>query len=275
MWEAAVAFQSIERAFVLVLALGVALGAAAGRGLSRPENADPKVPPEICAWVHRLHRAALAHIAADPESATRLARSFGYAQYAHPWSMCGPLTASILYRAGVLQDPAMIPAFWLLDPDSRTDQRLLERAFPPERYRRYDFLDLPISMFDFQAFPLVPGDVLYLYGGLKWRAFEHVMVVTYVDRAGRAYSVSNVGTPVGFVVQQILLYDPHAPGRGYFYWWNDHGKKEMLGGLTGTGGFTVWRPRFLLPYVEALARGACAWKFSGLWLSEDGLAAEE
>lgn len=222
-----------------------------------PIPEDP-VPPEVCAWVQRLRLAALKHIAATPEDAEALARALGYAQYAHPLTMCGPLMASILWEAGLLPDPDMIPEFWLLDPDE--DQHLLQRAFPPARWQRFDFYNIPISMFDFSTFPLIPGDVVYLYSGWKWRGFEHVLVVSHVDAQGRVYAVNNVGTPKGYVVKEALLYDPQDPSDGYFIWWNDHTKKAWLGGLTGTAGLTVWRQKWLMPYVRALARGACAWR---------------
>lgn len=237
---------------IVVWGLG---GWTAVRSSPVPEEA---VPPEICAWVRRLRLAALKHVAPTPASAEALARGLGYAQYAHPLTMCGPLTASILWEAGVLPDAQMIPEFWLLDPDQ--DEALLRRAFPPDRWARFDFYNIPISMFDFRSFPLIPGDVVYLYSGWKWRGFEHVLVVSYVDSQGGVYAVSNVGTPKGYVVKEALLYDPQDPSDGYFIWWNDHTKKSWLGGLTGTAGFTVWRQRRLMPYVQALAQGACAWR---------------
>ncbi len=224
--------------------------------MQTPPMPTNQLPPEVCAWVRMLRRAALKHRAPTPQSALALARSLEYAEHAHPLTMCGPLAASILWEAGVLPRRSMIPEFWLLDPD--VDQRLLEEAFPPERWRRFDFYNIPISMFDFRRFPLIPGDVVYLYAGWRYRGFEHVLVVSYVDPQGRVYAVNNVGTPEGYIVDEVLLYDPNDPTQGYFIWWNDHSKKAWLGGLTGTAGFSVWRQKWLMPYASLLARGVCA-----------------
>ncbi len=245
---------SLSLVFGVVLGWGIVLSDSPVAPVS-----DENVPPEVCLWTRKVRLAALRHMAPTPEEAEALARSLGYAEYAHPLTMCGPLTASILWEAGLLPDPEMIPDFWLLDPD--VDRALLQKAFPEDVWERFDFYNSPISMFDFRAFPLVPGDVVYLYAGMKWRGFEHLLVVSYVDPEGRVYAVTNAGTPKrGYVVDEFLLYDPRNPDTGYFIWWNDHTKKTWLGGLTGTAGFTVWRMKWLMPYVNALARGICAWQ---------------
>ncbi len=256
------------RSMALWLGVIVVWGMGGRIAIGAPPVPESPVPPEVCLWVQRLRLAALKHVAATPEAAESLARTLGYAQYAHPLTMCGPLTASILWEAGVLSDPGMIPEFWLLSPNE--NKALLRRAFPSGRWQRFDFYNIPISMFDFHTFPLIPGDVVYLYSGRKWRGFEHVLVVSYVDAQDRVYAVSNVGTPKGYVVKEVLLYDPQDPSDGYFIWWNDHTKKSWLGGLTGTAGFTVWRQKWLMPYARALAQGACAWRPPVLDLWSEG-----
>ena len=42
-----------------------------------------------------------------------------------------------------------------------------------------------------------------------------------------------------FAIQEVMLYDPTQPGVGKFYDWTN--VKNYALGLTGLGGFEVWR----------------------------------
>ncbi len=241
--------------FIAGLVFGALLGpqrVARAYGL-----AEEAVPPEVCAWVRRLRQTSHRYLASTPQAATQIARTLIPARYPDASSVCGPLAASLLADMDLLPE-RLIPEFWLINP--RTDKGLLAQAFPEALYVRYDF-STPVGLFDFSRFPLVPGDVVYLYSGRRYRGFEHILVVTWVTPAGRVYGLSNVYDPKtqGYVIREILLYDLRDPRQGYFRWWNDPRKKRQVGGSTGTAGFTVWRQKALLPYVEALARGACAY----------------
>jgi hypothetical protein len=150
--------------------------------------------------------------------------------------VCGPLSAILLREAGVLPADTDLHAFWLLDP--AINQPTLQTYFPQERFAWYHF-DTPMHEFDFAAFPLLPGDFLYLYPGRNG-TFEHMITVTKVDEAGRAYTVSNLNTTAGFVIRELMLYDPAQPGVGQIYDWANIELNKWLG-LTGGAGFDLWR----------------------------------
>jgi hypothetical protein len=184
-----------------------------------------------------LYTASLAYIANSPAAAIPIARSLGYAQgEGDPNSMCGPLAIAILRDAGLINKYVDPQAFWLWRPDKNPE--LAEITFPADRFTHYQF-PAALNNFDFKSFPLEPGDFLYLYAGNDNISYEHMLVVNRVDPAGRAYSVTNIKTDGGFIVQEVMLYDPSQPGVGQFYEWTD--RQNYKNGLTGTGGFELWR----------------------------------
>jgi hypothetical protein len=152
--------------------------------------------------------------------------------------MCGPLTLAILRDTGIIEPYVNLKDFWLIRPDKNPD--IIKRTFPAERFEHFYF-NTPINEFDFAVFPLKPGDVLYLYAGSAG-TFEHVLVVTRVDEAGRVFSVSNINTSKDnyYIIQEVMLYDPNLSGIGQFYEWTDREKNKWIG-LTGYGGFDLWR----------------------------------
>jgi hypothetical protein len=199
----------------------------------------------------RLYRGSLNFLADNPEDATVVVRDhINYLQSnaEDPSLACGPISAAILRDAGLLPPDTDVHGFWLLDPRTRTSQIILETYFPPEHYQWYEF-DVSTTEFDFQAFPLLPGDFIYLYAG-SHGTFEHIITVTRVDEAGRAYTVSNLHTEEGFVIRELMLYDPNQPGVGQFYDWMNRELNGMLG-MTGDGGFDLWRP--LAPVQDYVA----------------------
>lgn len=216
---------------------------------SATETPDPPLTPTptprgALTWEQeqRLYQASLKYLADNEEDATLIVRDqIDYLQGIgeDPSLACGPLSAVILRDAGLLPPDTDLHGFWLLDPRMRTSQIVLETYFPRNRYEWYQF-DTSTIEFDFEEFPLLPGDFVYLYTGLNG-TFEHIITVTRVDEAGRAYTVSNLNTEEGFVIRELMLYDPSQPGVGQFYDWMNREINGWLG-MTGDGGFDLWRP---------------------------------
>lgn len=190
----------------------------------------------------RLYETSLKFLANNEDDATIIVRDqIDYLESIgeHPSLVCGPLSAVILRDAGLLPLDVDLHGFWLLDPRLRPSQIILETYFPPDRFEWYQF-DTSTTEFDFEAFPLLPGDFIYLYTGING-TFEHIITVSRVDEAGRAYTVSNLATQDGFVICELMLYDPNDPGVGQFYDWMNREINAWLG-MTGDGGFDLWRP---------------------------------
>jgi hypothetical protein len=184
----------------------------------------------------RLQEASLDYLALTPADGSQIARSLNIVKDGgDPTNICGPLSIAILSDAGILDPYIKIRDFWLLNPT--TDRRLLDQTFPSERFDHFQF-STPVNEMDWKSFPLTPGDFLYLYAGSKG-TFEHMLVVTRVDEFGRAYSVTNHATPEGFVIDEVMLYDPSDPGLGKFSEWANRQNNKI--GTTGFGGFELWR----------------------------------
>ena len=196
----------------------------------------------------RLYKASLAYLADDEEDAIYIARSLDYVPNAgHPASMCGPLAVGILRDAMLIDRYVDLESFWLLNPrDDYTVRAILEKYFPREHYQWYQ-TSTPINYYDFKSYPLYTGDFLYLFAGRRG-TFEHMIVVTRVDDAGRAYSVSAQEDSNGYSIKEVMLYDPNSPGEGYFYEITDNANTEF--GLTGLGGFWMWRRLTPIPAIN-------------------------
>jgi hypothetical protein len=201
-----------------------------------PVPGDPGgdvLSPEV---QHELYLVSQAYLADTTAAAIPLARSMSFAQgNGDPSSMCGPLAISILRDAGFIDKYTDLQAFWLWRPSD--NPHLAEITFPSARFQHFRFAQ-PLDQFDFRSFPLKAGDFLYIYAG-DAGTFEHMLVVTRLDAAGRVYSVTNVKTAAGFIVREELLYDPARPGSGQFYAWTD--RRNLKLGLTGFAGFELWR----------------------------------
>jgi hypothetical protein len=154
--------------------------------------------------------------------------------------ICGPLSLAILQSAGLIESEDIIPYdFWLLNPFIGKDRALINRVFPKEKYEDILFRP-PINKFDWSAQPLQPGDFLFIKHGTGGN-FDHILVVNRVDRQMRAYSVTNFGTPDGYIIDEVVLYDPNDPNVGIFHTWTE--KENAALGSTGFGGFELWRLR--------------------------------
>lgn len=210
--------------------------------LRRPELQTPEARGD---WVARLREVADQYLTDDPDETTSIAHTLNYVGngYEDPSNMCGPLAAAILREAGLLPKTTgplqKLKSFWLAQGIRKDESPW--RFFPKQEYQLFSY-DTPINLFDFTAWPLVPGDIVYTYAGVG--EYEHIFVVTEVRNDGRAYSVTNQEQPDGdFLIEKVLLYDPQDPTAGAF---RDAWIRDSWGvGRTGLGGFDVLRHRAL------------------------------
>lgn len=199
----------------------------------------------------RLYEVSLTYLASTEREANTIARKLGFAgPGSHASNMCGPLAVALLRDAGLIEVYVDLHDFWLLQMDKHPS--VVYEVFPPAKFDYYHF-DTPLNEFDFATFPLFPGDFLYLYAGPKG-TFNHMLTVTRVDAAGRAYTVTNLNGPDGYTIQEAMLYDPAEPGVGLFYDYTDRQKNRYYG-LTGYGGFDLIRRKVppILPSEEEQA----------------------
>lgn len=187
-----------------------------------------------------LNIASLKYVAPTTPEAIRIAQEINFiGEDGHPSNMCGPLSIAILRDAGILSPDTNPGKFWLLDPKRDSTRKLLANTFPKEHFENIRF-NTPLNQFDWNSFPLQPGDFLYIYAGVGGN-FEHMLVVNRVDYQLRTYAVTNHATPDGFVITEILLYDPTDPNAGIFRTWTE--RHNAMLGSTGFGGFELWRLR--------------------------------
>ena len=191
-----------------------------------------------------LAAAARAYISPTPQDALATAINLGYlGRNPNPATMCGPLALAILQDLGLVDKELPLVSFYYLNPRPGHDDRLLQNVFPPDRFEKIVHEE-SIGSIDYSKYPLYPGDFLYLFAGDSG-SYEHMLVISRVDEAGRAFAVTNINTDVGVIVDEVMLYDPSQPGVGQFYEWTDW-ENRMIG-RTGYGGFWLWRP---LPVKE-------------------------
>jgi len=209
-----------------------------------PESAQDVLTGE---QQQRLQDASKDYIALTAADGIRMARSLNIVKDdGDPTNVCGPLSIAILRDAGLLDPYIKIRDFWLLNPDN--NRKLLDQTFPTGHYEHFLFSS-PLNEMDWGTFPLTPGDFIYIYAG-PGGTFEHMLVVTRVDNAGRAFSVTNHATPDGFVIDEVLLYDPAQPETGKFFEWTERRNSKL--GSTGFGGFELWR--LAVPFREKSPR---------------------
>jgi hypothetical protein len=186
--------------------------------------------------LQRLQDASRVYVAQTQVDSIQMARSLNIVKEGgDPTNICGPLSIAILRDAGIVDPYIKIRDFWLLNPSD--NRRLLDQTFPPEQFDHFQS-SIPLNEMDWNSFPLLPGDFLYLYAGSQG-TFEHMLVVTRVDDNGRAYAVTNHATSDGFVIDEVMLYDPANPGLGKFSEWTN--RQNNNNGRTGFGGFELWR----------------------------------
>lgn len=191
----------------------------------------------------RLYQASIAFVAPTIRESRLVASAINRQQFSDPSTTCGPLSIAILQSAGLLGDHIIPHDFFLLNPDQGLDREILERTFPAERYTRSRY-KIKLNKVDWREQPLLPGDFIYIYMGSEGN-FEHMLVVTRTDSAGRAFSVTNFNTDQGFIIDEVVLYDPGDPGTGIFMQWTSRAKQLL--GSTGFAGYEVWRLKGMLP----------------------------
>jgi len=208
------------------------------------DTATPAVKPQDNGDVitpvqkERLYQASLKYIATNEVDAIKIARGMNFVHNdGHPASMCGPLSIAILMDAGLMEKYMDLHEFWELNPRPGYNENTMKTFFPEDRYL-WLTNSTPINKIDYKEFPLKAGDFIYLFAG-NGGNFDHIITVSRVDSMGRAYSVSNLNTPSGYIISEVLLYDPNQPGTGMFYDWTNRKYKRL--GLTGLGGFQLWR----------------------------------
>ncbi len=186
-----------------------------------------------------LYRASLNYAQSTVKDSIRSAKEINGVGYGDPDNICGPLAIAIMQGAGLLNNSGIVPHdFWLLNPLATGDQKLLQQAFPSSRYLHIKF-STPLNKTNWHDFPLLPGDFLFIWHGSGGN-FDHMLVVTRVDSNMNTYSVTNFGTPQGFVIAETMLYNPTDPKAGIFHTWTQ--ERDAILGSTGFGGFELWRP---------------------------------
>ena len=206
---------------------------------------DP-VEERVRALQESLYRASLEYLADTTAEANAVAKSIKYNRgaYENVRSACGPLSIAIMRSAGILPATTSVREIWLLcarEGGTCSGMSVLKREyFPPSEY---DYFQTTQSVrdYDFAANPLQAGDWLYLY--VKHNGFDHMLVVTRVDKNGAAYTVTNLNRGEGFKITEEVLYDPTKPGTGLFYELTDPIRLAYAKylGLSGDGGFMIVR----------------------------------
>jgi hypothetical protein len=185
----------------------------------------------------KLYEASLFFIAPTAEQSKQMSVLINHVRFSDPSTTCGPLSIAILQKAGILNEELNPHDFFLVNPDLGKDRIVINSVFSPEKYidTRYK---VRIDKYDWKTNPLLPGDFVYIYSGTGGN-FEHMLVVNRVDAQGRAYSVTNYNTEQGFVINELMLYDPSDPNSGAFSQWTERHFAKL--GSTGFAGFEVWR----------------------------------
>lgn len=186
-----------------------------------------------------LYEASLNYIAPSIQDSTRVSIGVNGVGYGDPTNICGPLAIAIMRDAGIVAEDIAPHDFWLLNPVIPEDRKILNRTFPANRFSYMKFAK-PLNQMDWRAFPLQPGDFLFIWHGSGGN-FDHMLVVNRVDSNLRAYAVTNYGTPNGFTIAEVMLYDPADPNAGIFHTWTMERNRPL--GSTGFGGFELWRLR--------------------------------
>jgi hypothetical protein len=185
----------------------------------------------------RLYEASLAYISLTVEQSKQTSALINLSPFTDASTVCGPLSIAILQRADLLPPDLMPHDFFLLDPDLPRDRGLLQSALPGDIYGSVRYRTR-LNKVIWSDQPLFAGDFIYTYAGSAGN-FEHMLVVNRVDYRGRAYSVTNYNTPDGYLINEVMLYDPVDPTTGIFAQWAKQ-EKQLLGS-TGFDGFEVWR----------------------------------
>ncbi len=186
-----------------------------------------------------LYDISMIYVEPTTRGSLYLSKEINGVKYGNASNTCGPLAIATLRDAGIIDENVVAHDFWLLNPDVPANRKILDRTFPSSRFihatTRY-----PFTKINWHDFPLMPGDFVYIKAGTGGN-FDHMLTVNRVDNKMRAYAVSNYKTEYGFVITEVLLYDPNDPQAGIFHTWTQ-GPNQLLGS-TGFGGMEIWRLR--------------------------------
>jgi len=187
----------------------------------------------------RVYESSLKYVRTNTEESRLIGEQINGIGYGSPSNICGPLSIAILQDVGLIDSSLNPHTYWLLNADIAYDRRLLSKAFPPEQFESIR-INRRLNEIDWNETPLYPGDFIYLYAGYGGN-FEHMLVVSRVDVNGRAYSVTNHRTPNGFIISEVLLYNPANSNVGMFPIWTARLNADT--GSTGFAGLEIWRQR--------------------------------
>ncbi|MCJ7435165.1 MAG: hypothetical protein MUO77_16910, partial [Anaerolineales bacterium] len=186
-----------------------------------------------------LYDISMIYVEPTTRGSLYLSKEINGVTYGNASNTCGPLAIAILRDAGIIDENVNAHDFWLLNPDAPTDRKILNRTFPSSRFvhieTRYSFTKI-----NWRDFPLMPGDFVYIKAGTGGN-FDHMLTVNRVDNKMRAYAVTNYRNEYGFIITEVLLYDPNDPKAGMFHTWTQ--RQNQLLGSTGFGGIEIWRLR--------------------------------
>ena len=176
-----------------------------------------------------LQWAASQYIAPTTEQAFEMAHSI-IPEGGKPGNICGPLAIKILQDAHILSKDIDPKSFWFLVPwDEWTNEHIIEEVFKPSRFTH---IREKVSIAHVNNYPFRLGDFVFLYSG-EQGTFSHMFVVTYIDKNGNPYTVTNYQDEDGWHIDEIMIYD-------LFELFIDPAN-NMTFGNTGYGGFSIWR----------------------------------
>jgi hypothetical protein len=184
-----------------------------------------------------LYQASLGYVATTHQQSVLISEEVNGLRYGNPSNTCGPLAIAILRDAGLLSSDINPHDFWLLNTNIPQARALMNTVFPVDTYPSIRFR-VPLNKFDWKTYPLEPGDFLFIHSGTGGN-FDHMLVVNRVDKGQRAFAVTNYDTLDGFIISEVMLYDPNDPNAGIFHTWT--AAHYAILGSTGFGGFEVWR----------------------------------
>lgn len=226
--------------------------------------------------------AAQAYLAETNEQAYQVANAIDWLGPRFPEgpeTMCGPLVWAILNDAGAFPPGwgdwrAGPKTFWLAKPSSNGRPWSL---FPKETYSLYKFEEA-MGSFDFSAFPLYPGDFLYLYS--ERDGYDHMLLVTEADQDGGAYTVTNlvqVEPEEKTTIERVLLISLKDPEAGTA---RNRWARDKVNGRTGHAGFEVFRWKWMEKDIAGLSAthvvqpGDTFGSIAALWKTPAGRIAE-
>jgi len=186
-----------------------------------------------------LYDISMIYVEPTTRGSLYLSKEINGVKYGNASNTCGPLAIAILRDAGIISEDVNAHDFWLLNPKTPTGREILDRTFPSDQFAHIE-TKYPFTKINWHDFPLMPGDFVYIDAGTGGN-FDHMLTVNRVDNRMRAYAVTNYRNEYGFVITEMLLYDPNDPQAGIFHTWTQRPNQVL--GSTGFGGMDIWRLR--------------------------------